>query len=88
LHKNKLKQSRGGSRGELTSRVVVEDLRGSGKKRGMAIIVWEEEGCGHRRRGRRGVVAPGRRGAAAVVIGEEEGRGRRHPGKKGSGRRS
>jgi hypothetical protein len=60
---NELKQSRGGSRGELTSRVVREEegrgrrCRGrrgarpssSGKKRGAAVVVGEEEGRGHRR---------------------------------------
>jgi hypothetical protein len=79
---NKSKQSRGGSRGELTSRVVGEEegrgrrrrgRRGawplsSGKKRGAAIVVREEEGRGRHRRGRRGVVALGRRRAATVVV--------------------
>jgi hypothetical protein len=88
LHENKSKQSRGGSRGGLTSRVIVEDPRGSGKKRGAVVIIGEEEGCGHRRRGRRGAAAPGRRGAAAIIIGEEEGRGHHRTGKKVSGRRS
>jgi hypothetical protein len=70
LHENKSKQSRGGSRGELTSRVVVEDPRGSGKKRGVAVVVGEEEGRRLRgEEGRRLSSSRKKRGAAVVVRG-------------------
>jgi hypothetical protein len=74
-------RSRAGAGAEENSRAG-----SSGKKRGAAIIVGEEEGRGHRHRGRRGArpSLSGKKRGTAIVIGEEEGRGRRRRGRRGA----
>jgi hypothetical protein len=70
--RTRLGKSIAGAGAEENSRaaVVIKDPRSSGKKRGAAIIIGEEEWRGYRHQGRRG--------AAAVVIREDEGRGHHH----------
>jgi hypothetical protein len=78
-------RSRAGAGAEENSRaaVVVEDPRGSGKKRGAAVIVGEEEG--RRLWGEEGrqLLSSGKKRGVAVVVEDPCG-----SGKKSSGRRS
>jgi hypothetical protein len=70
----------------------------SGKKRGAAVVIREEEGRGRRHQGRRGArpSSLGKKRGVTVVVREEEGRWLRgeerrrlsSSGKKGSGLRS